>query len=365
MDKAIKKIAEAFNIKGEAVNEEIIANGHINRTYKIESDSNGKRSFYLLQKINTFVFKNPDILMENIVSVTEFLKKKIRLNGGDENRETLTVIKTKEGKSYYKTPEGECWRCYIFVNGTYALNSIENPEVFYETGRAFGNFGNLLSDYPSETLFETIPDFHNTAKRYENLENAIKNDRAKRVGEVGNEIDFIRKRKSDTHLLTDSINKKELPVRVTHNDTKLNNILFDKRTNKGICIIDLDTVMPGLSLYDFGDCVRYGASTCSEDEKDMDKVSLDLNLFEEFSKGYLSSAGKTLTEKEKELLPFSVKLMTLELGIRFLEDYLNGDEYFKTDYPDHNLIRTRVQLKLVEDIESKLSKMEEIIKKVQ
>lgn len=365
MNEELKSIINSFRITGEPVSFTAITDGHINRTYKVTVENGGETEKYLLQKINTFVFKNPDELMHNIFSVTDFLREKIRKNGGDESRETLTFLKTKDGRNYLKTENGECWRCYIFVDDAYALNSIDSPEIFYETGRAFGIFQNLLSDYPIDTLFETIPDFHNTEKRYENLENAIKNDRAGRVKTVENEIEFIRKRKDDTHLFTDLIKKNELPVRVTHNDTKLNNILFDKTTNKGICVIDLDTVMPGLSLYDFGDCIRYGASTAKEDEKDLSLVSIDLELFEAYAKGYLETAGKTLTQKEKELLAVSSKILTLELAIRFLEDYLNGDEYFNTDYPDHNLARTRTQLKLVEDIENKLPQMEEIIKKVQ
>jgi len=361
MNEEIRNIINSFAIQGKTVNAKAITDGHINSTYKVEVENNGETEKYLLQKINTFVFKNPDELMQNIVCVTEFLREKIRKNGGDESRGTLNFIKTKDGKNYFKTENGECWRCYVFVDNAYALNSIDSPEIFSEAGRTFGVFQNLLSDYPIDTLFETIPDFHNTKKRYENLENAIKNNRANRVDKVKNEIDFIRQRKDDTRLFTDLIDNNELPIRVTHNDTKLNNILFDEKTNKGICVIDLDTVMPGLSLYDFGDCIRYGASTAKEDEHDLSLVSLDLKLFEAYARGYLETAGETLTEKEKELLAVSSKILTLELAIRFLEDYLNGDEYFKTDYPDHNLFRTRAQLKLVEDIENKLPQIEEII----
>ena len=362
MNEDLKTIINSFEIPGEAVSFKAITDGHINSTYKITVNENGETKKYLLQKINTFVFKNPDALMQNIVNVTDFLRAKIRKNGGDESRETLTFIKTKDGRNYYKTESGECWRCYIFVDDAYAFNSIDSPEVFYEAGRAFGNFQNLLSDYPIDSLFETIPDFHNTEKRFENLERAIELDKAGRVNEVKEEIDFIKQRKSDTHLLTDLIKKGGLPVRVTHNDTKLNNILFDRSTNRGICVIDLDTVMPGLSLYDFGDCIRYGASTAKEDERDLSLVSIDLELFEAYSRGYLETAGASLTQKEKDLLAVSSKILSLELAIRFLEDYLNGDEYFKTDYPDHNLIRARVQLQLVKDIESKLPEMEKIIK---
>lgn len=361
MNEELTGIINSFDIPGEPVGFDAITDGHINRTYKVEVETENGSEFFLLQRINTFVFKNPDELMENIVNVTGFLKEKIRKNGGDENRETLTVIKTKDGRNYFKTDKNNCWRVYSFVRDTYALNSIDNPEIFYETGRAFGIFQRLLSDYPIDSLFETIPDFHNTEKRYESLEKAIKNNRANRVGEVKKEIEFIRQRKDDARLFTDLLRKNELPVRVTHNDTKLNNILFDKKTDKGICVIDLDTVMPGLSLYDFGDCIRYGASTAKEDEKDLSRVSIDLDLFEAYSNGYLEAAGQSLTEKEKSLLAVSVKIMTLELAIRFLEDYLNGDEYFNINYPDHNLARTRTQIKLVAEIEKKLPQMKKII----
>ncbi len=364
MNGNLKAIINSFDITGEKVSFTAITDGHINSTYKVTVENGEEIKKYLLQKINTFVFKNPDELMQNIVCVTEFLREKIRKNGGDETRETLTFIKTRDKKNYYRAENGDCWRCYVFVDDAYALNSIDSPEIFYEAGRTFGCFQSLLSDYPIETLYDTIPDFHNTEKRYENLENAIKNDRAGRVKKVEKEIEFIRKRKDDTHLFTDLIKKNELPVRVTHNDTKLNNVLFDKKTGKGICVIDLDTVMPGLSLYDFGDCIRYGASTAKEDEHDLSLVSIDLKLFEAYARGYLETAGSSLTEKEKELLAVSSKILTLELAIRFLEDYLNGDEYFKTDYPDHNLFRTKAQLKLVEDMESKMPQMEEIIRKI-
>ena len=363
MNEEIRSIINSFLIDGTPVIAKAITDGHINSTYRVDVEENGEIKKYLLQKINTFVFKNPDELMQNIVSVTEFLREKIRKNGGDEKRETLTFIKTKDGKNYSRTENGECWRCYVFVDDAYAFNAIDKSETFLEAGRTFGAFQNMLSDYPIDTLFETIPDFHNTKKRYENLLNAIKADKAGRVNEVKEEIKFITKRENDTHLLTDLIDKGELPIRVTHNDTKLNNVLFDSKTGKGLCVIDLDTVMPGLSLYDFGDCIRYGASTAKEDERDLSLVSLDLELFEAYAKGYLQTAGESLTKKEKDLLAVSSKIMSLELAMRFLEDYLNGDEYFRTNYSDHNLVRTRVQLKLIKDIESKLPAMEEIIKK--
>jgi Ser/Thr protein kinase RdoA (MazF antagonist) len=364
MEKEILEIANCFDITGVCASAEMITDGNINRTYRLRTVENGESFFYLLQKINTFVFRNPDELMQNIVSVTDFLKEKIRAFGGDESRETLTVIPAKDGKAYYTADNGECWRCYVYITDAHTCNSIESADAFFEAGRAFGTFQKLLADYPSETLFDTIPDFHNTYKRYLAFEKAVEDDRAKRAADVESEIDFIRRRRNDTGVLTELIEKNELPLRVTHNDTKLNNVLFDEKTGEGICIIDLDTVMCGLSLYDFGDGVRFGASAAAEDERDLSLVSFDLNLFEAFARGYLQTAGDALTQKEKSLLAFSAKLMTLELAMRFLTDYLNGDEYFKIDYPDHNLVRTRNQIRLVEDIEQKLGKMQEIIERL-
>ena len=364
MDKTTERIISQFDLKGMCTDISPITHGNINRTYKFEMTDAGRKSYYLLQKINTFVFKKPDELMQNILGITEFLKKKIRLAGGDEKRETVTVIPTHDGKSFFTDENGESWRCYIFIDGTYSCNTIDSEEVFFQAGKAFGKFQQLLSDYPSETLFETIPFFHDTYKRYLALEKAIEENKAGRREEVRSEIEFIRRREADTKKLTSLIETGELPIRVTHNDTKLNNILFDEKTDEGICIIDLDTVMPGLSLYDFGDSIRSGACPAEEDERVLDRVFLDLGLFKAYAKGYLLSAGESLTEKEKDTLAFSSKVMTLELAIRFLTDYLNGDEYFKINYPDHNLVRTRAQLKLVADIENKLPEMESIIKEL-
>ena len=355
---------KAFPSFGKYIGFRPITDGHINDTYVVEYKQNdGEISQYLLQRINTNVFTKPDELMQNIVNVTEFLHQRIAERGGDVNRETLTVYKTKQGENYYKDSQGSCWRLYNFVNGTYSLNEISSPVVFKNAAIAFGEFQNELADFPVDSLFETIPNFHNSVSRFRDFVESVCQNNAGRKELAQLEIDFVFERGKDCMTLVNLLDKGEIPLRVTHNDTKLNNILFDKQTDKGLCIVDLDTVMPGLSLYDFGDSIRFGASTAAEDETDLDKVELNLDLFAAYVEGYLESAGKSLTENEIKFLPFSAKLMTLECGMRFLADFLNGDSYFKIDYPEHNLVRARTQLKLVKEMEEKMGQMEEIVEK--
>lgn len=354
---AVRDIFSQFDLPGTFVSFCPIGCGHINDTLKVTVRQADGDHDYILQRINTGVFKNPDALMENVTHVTTYLAEMIRKNGGDPSRETLTVYPTGDGKSYYRTADGACMRVYNFVSDTYTLQSIDDPEDFRKAGAAFGNFQCMLADYPSETLHETIPDFHNTVSRFEALKAAIHADVAGRAAGVQAEMDFALAREADTHVLLDLLEQGELPLRVTHNDTKLNNILFDNATKSGRCVVDLDTVMPGLSLYDFGDSIRFGANTADEDERDVSKVSLSLELYRAYTEGFLSTAGASLTAREIEYLPFSAKLMTYECGIRFLTDYLNGDTYFHTAYPEHNLVRCRTQFALVADIERKLSEM--------
>ena len=360
----IDEIKEHYEFPGEYTGCYSIHNGHINNTYVLEFNDNGKYKAFLLQRINTYVFTNPDQLMENVVGVTEYLHKIIAENGGDPDRETLNVIKTKDSTPYFVSKDKRHWRCYNFITDAYTCQSIDNPVVFYNSAVAFGNFQRLLADYPADSLHETIPNFHNTVSRYNDLMKAIDKNTAGRAGSVKAEIDFAKEREADTHVVVDLIAEGKLPMRVTHNDTKLNNVMFDNKTDKGICVIDLDTVMPGSSLYDFGDSIRFGANHAAEDEKDLSLVYLDLNLFEQYCRGYLESAGKSLTKTEIEYLPFSAKLMTFECGMRFLGDYLNGDTYFKVDYPEHNLDRCRTQFALVADIEKKFDKMKEIVSQI-
>lgn len=345
-------LTESFALKGKYTGYSVKDDGNINSTFVISFDNGGKTEKYTLQKINTNVFRKPDELMQNLVGVTAHIKKK----GG---MKTLDFMRCTDGK-YYCVDGGDYWRCYRYVDNVYTCNIIENADVFRNAGKAFGRFQSLLSDYPINSLFDTIPDFHNTAKRFEAFKKSLAENKAGRADSVKKEIDFILSREDDMSTLTSLLESGELPLRVTHNDTKLNNILFDEKTNEGVCIIDLDTVMPGLSLYDFGDSIRFGANTAAEDEKDISKISLDLELYKAYTEGYLSSAGNSLTDAEIEYLPFSAKLMTLELAMRFLTDYLDGDSYFKLNYPEHNLVRTRAQQRLVEDIEAKLDEMKKI-----
>lgn len=364
MDK-IKEIADKFKISGTFYDAEIFGSGHINVTYLVtykKEDSSLKK--YIIQKVNTNVFKNINELMENVFDVTSYLRKIIKSNGGDENRETLHYIKTKDDKLYYKAEDGYCYRSYVFVTDSITYNSVESPELFKKSGEAFGKFQRMLSDYPANTLHETIPNFHNTESRFKDFEKSLKDNLSGRASNCQSEIDFVLARKNDCSVLTSKIETGELPLRVTHNDTKLNNVMFDEKTGECICVIDLDTVMPGLALYDFGDSIRFGANTAAEDEADLSKVSLSLEYFKAYAEGFLSMAGEALTDKEKELLAFSAKLMTFECGMRFLADYIDGDTYFKTSYPEHNLVRAKNQFKLVSDMEAKMPQMEEIIKEL-
>ncbi len=360
----IIKIVEKFKFKGKFIKAEPFGFGHINSTfvaYFEEEDSSVKR--YIIQKINTNIFKSPENLMENIENVTNHLKNKVISYGGNPNRETLIIVKTNDGKSFYKNESGECFRAYIFIENAKTYQLVENPNHFYNSGKAFGKFQEYLSDFPADNLYETIQDFHNTAKRYETFLEAVKNNIKDRAAEVQEEIQFVMDRAEDTRVLVDLLNENKLPLRVTHNDTKFNNVMIDDITGEGICVIDLDTVMPGSALFDFGDSIRSGATTAEEDDPRLSNVSLSLELFESFTRGFLESAGKSLTELEIENLPFSAKLLTFECGMRFLTDYLNGDTYFRIHREKHNLDRARNQFKLVQDMEEKLEEMKLIVAK--
>lgn len=358
----INKISSRFSFKGEKIGDYIIDNGHINDTFVVEYEQkDGTVLSYLLQRINVNVFKNPQELMSNILGVTDFLRDKIEKSGGDTSRECLTVIPTLDGKSYAFFEDYGYWRAYNFITDSYTANIIGSPEVFYNAARAFGRFQNMLAEYPIDTLFETIPNFHNTVSRFADFEKAVSDNLSGRLDSARAEADFILSRKEYSGKLLRLLEKGRLPLRVTHNDTKLNNVMFDRHSGEGVCVVDLDTVMPGLSLYDFGDSIRFGANTASEDEQDISKVSIDLTLFKSYVKGYLLEAGSSLTEAEINNLAFSSILMTYECGMRFLGDYINGDTYFKVSYPEHNLVRARTQIALVEDMERKFDEMKNIV----
>jgi len=359
-----EEIVTNFKFEGEFVKAEPYGFGHINDTYAIYfRKESGSTHRYILQRINHTVFKDPNQLMENISGVTSFLRKKITEAGGDPDRETLNLIPTLDNKFFYKNGDGNYWRAYIFIENACTYQVVENLNHFYNAGKAFGKFQKLLGNYPASTLHETIPNFHNTKKRYEAFLEAVKNDVKGRAASVKEEIDFVMQRASDASVLVDLLNEGKLPLRVTHNDTKFNNVMIDNATGEGVCVIDLDTVMPGLSLYDFGDSIRSGANPAAEDEKDLTKVWMDLDLYEHFTKGFLEQTGESLTPLEIEYLPFSAKIMTFECGMRFLTDYLNGDTYFKIHREEHNLDRTRTQFKMVADMEEKSEEMKRIVRK--
>lgn len=356
------ELVDKFLFEGKLVTGKSHVCGLINDTYIVDFEKeDGAIVKYVLQRINTDIFANPVQLMENIKSVTEHVAKKVRAEGGNPLRESLNLIPTIDGGTYYKTEDNEYWRAFIFIEGAKTYMMVQKPEDFYTCGKALGKFQEQLADFPADKLNETIPNFHNTWKRFEAFEKAVQEDKAGRVSSCKEDVDFILERKDETKVLVDLLEKGELPLRVTHNDTKYNNIMIDDITGEGICVIDLDTVMPGLSLYDFGDAIRSGATTAEEDEADLSKVNFDLNLYRQFTKGFLESAGASLTEKEIEYLPFSAKLITLELSMRFLMDHLNGDQYFKIARENHNLDRARNQLKLVKDMENNLEDMKAIV----
>lgn len=366
MVKFMREILKQFCFDGELKSYKQFGSGHINKTYIADYESDGGIKRYVVQKVNGSVFKNIDELMENVFSVTSYLRDEIKKNGGDPERETLHFIKTKDGKKYYTCSDGSFYRAYVFVRDSISFDSAENSELFKSSGIAFGRFQKMLSSFNADSLFETIPHFHDTKWRYENeFIPAVKEDKAGRVSTCKDEIDFITARESEMSRLFDLARDGKIPLRVTHNDTKLNNVMFDVNTKECVCVIDLDTVMPGIALFDFGDAVRFGANTADEDEKDLNKVGINLEYFKAYAEGFLSEAGDAFNRCEKDNLAFASKLITLELAMRFLTDYINGDVYFNTDYQEHNLVRAKNQLKLVSDMESKMKKMEEIIKAVQ
>lgn len=358
----LENVADQFCFQGKFIDGMPYGFGHINDTYAINFvNDSGDGHRYIMQRINNNIFKDPYALMENIVEVTEHIKKKIIASGEDFSRQVLNVIYTKLGESCYRSEDNQYWRAYDFIEGAKTYQIVENEKHLYHAGNAFGKFQKLLSDFRASSLHETIPNFHNTKKRYYDFLNSVKKDPLNRAARVKDEINFVTKRAEETGIIVDLIGTGELPVRVTHNDTKFNNVMIDDITGEGICVLDLDTVMPGSSLYDFGDAIRSGTNPAEEDEKDLSKVCMDLRLFEFYTNGYLDSTRDVLNEKEIELLPLGAKLMTLECGMRFLADYLNGDVYFKIHREDHNLDRCRTQFKMVSDMESKWEQMVSIV----
>ena len=338
-------------------------NGHINDTFLLVYEQDGRTDRYVLQKINKYVFHHPDELMENAVGVTEHLRKKIKASGGDPEREVLCFVSAQNGKYYYLDGDGDYWRISRYIENTISRDTADSPEDLYVTGLAFGRFQSQMSDYPADSLYYTIPGFHDTRNRFERFKTVLEKNVAGRVKECEKEIAFILEREKLARYSMDSYDRGEIPLRVTHNDTKLNNLLIDRETGKAICVIDLDTVMPGFSMNDFGDAIRSGASTADEDEKDLSKVCCDLERYEAYTKGFIEGCSGKLTRHEIEILPMGALGITYEQALRFLTDYLEGDVYYKTAYPEHNLIRTRTQMRLVEEMEAREDEIRQIIER--
>ena len=349
-----KKLLSNFDINGEFVSCEPYGSGLINRTYVAVYSVNGKRKRFIVQRINTNLFKNVDGLMNNIKLVTEFNRNEIIKRGGDPDRESLTLVYTKNGAAYYRAEEGDCYRVYVFIEDAKGYDVVEKPEHFYQSAVAFGKFAQLLDRFDSTQLFEVLPDFHNTVKRFDNLKKSLAADKFNRAADVKAEIDFALKHENIVGNIVNLLESGKMPSRVTHNDTKLNNVLIDTRTDKAVCVIDLDTMMPGSICYDFGDSIRFGCNPCLEDTPETEKVIFSVSLFEEYARGYLI---------EKKNLTMGAILMTYECGIRFLTDYLDGDVYFRLSRERQNIDRTRTQFKLVADMESQYDKLNSIIDK--
>ncbi|MBQ8579841.1 MAG: aminoglycoside phosphotransferase family protein [Oscillospiraceae bacterium] len=354
----LQEVLEAFDFGGHIVRAEPFGCGHINDTFRVYTSAD--RS-YILQRMSAAAFKRPDQLMQNIIGVTEFLRKKAVQAGGDPDRESLTVLRPKNGRNYYTDSQGGAWRVTLYIAGSCCYQTADTPELFEASAKAFGRFQRMLCDYPADTLFETIPHFHDTEDRLDKLKAAIAAAPSELAGECRAEIDFALAREADCSVACRALREGVLPLRVTHNDTKLNNVLLDSETGQGLCVIDLDTTMPGLSIHDFGDSIRFGANHCAEDEQDLGKVNFDIELYEAYTRGFLEGAAGCLSQAELEYLPWGARLMTLECGIRFLTDYLQGNTYFRIHYPRQNLDRCRTQFKLVQDMEEQFAQMRHIV----
>jgi hypothetical protein len=361
-EKQLQEISKQFQIYGEILHAETFKIGHINETYSATYDQGGMRVRYIHQKINRTVFKNPPAVMENIMRVTMHIRRGLEAhNARDITRRSLIVIPTRNGKSFYRSSDGEYWRTFVFIEGVETFESVQSPEQALEAGRAFGEFQRLLVDLPGGRLNETIPDFHHTRKRFTALQQAIQKDHFNRAKEAKAEIDFALEHEPVVDVILQAMAKRKIPERITHNDTKFNNVMLDTLTGEARCVVDLDTVMPGCALYDFGDMVRTTTSPTLEDERDLSKVKMQMPMFKKLAEGYLSTAGKFLTKAERGYIAFSGKLITFEIGIRFLTDFLSGDTYFRIHRPGHNLDRCQTQFKLVESIERQEDAMQKYV----
>lgn len=361
----IGRIAGAFQLPGSFVSAAPYGSGHINDTYAVTQDLGGSPRRFLLQRINERVFRDPRGLMANVSRVCAHAQSRLRQAGRrDADRRALTLVPAKSGSDWHEDGVGGCWRCYLFIEGATGHDVVKNEQQAREAARAFGAFQALLADLPGGRLNETIPFFHHTPTRYANFVRALRADAHGRAAAAAEEISFALGREAEASLIVKAMSDGVIPERVTHNDTKLNNVLIDDATGEGVCVIDLDTVMPGSALYDFGDLVRTSTSPAAEDETDLSKVQMRMSMFRALTEGYLTSAGGFLTAQERAWLPFSGKLITFEIGLRFLTDWLEGDVYFKVRRPGHNLDRCRTQFALVRSIEAQMKEMEAVVASV-
>jgi len=364
-EKQLQEISKRFQIYGEILHAETLKIGHINETYSATYSQGGTRVRYIHQKINKNVFKNPAAVMDNVMRVTTHIRRKLEAQSTrDHTRRSLIVIPTRDGKSYFLNGDDGVWRTFLFIEGVETFEAVQSPDQAYQAGRAFGEFQRLLVDLPGGRLFETIPDFHNTRKRFSAFQAAVKNDHYNRAKEAKPEVDFALKRQPLVDVILNAMAKGKIPERITHNDTKFNNVMMDVLTGEAMCIVDLDTVMPGCALYDFGDMVRTTTSPTLEDEQDLTQVKMQMPMFKKLAQGYWSSAGHFLTKAEKSHIAFSGKLISFEIGLRFLTDFLSGDTYFRIHRPTHNLDRCRTQFKLVESIERQEEAMQKFVDKL-
>ena len=363
IDPIVQEVLSAYGFPAPVREVIRYGEGHINDTFCVLCQPReGEVIRFILQGLSRDIFPHPEELMENFIGITAYLRRQVLAQGGDPLRETLSLVDTRDGKPFYTDGNGKVWRLMPFIENTDCIQSA-TPALFEASARAFGRFQYMLRGYPAETLHETIANFHNTEDRYAKFLAAVEADKMNRAKDVQAEIEFVTRRRSDCSVALQALRDGVLPLRVTHNDTKLNNILIDRDTGEGICIIDLDTTMPGLSINDFGDSIRFGANHAREDEKDLSKVNFDISLYENFTRGFIQGANGGLTEAELRYLPWGARLMTLECGIRFLTDYLEGDRYFRIHYPEQNLDRCRTQFKLVQDMEQQWDAMNAVIEK--
>ncbi len=361
----LQQISRQFQIYGEILHAETCKIGHINETYSATYDQGGARVRYIHQKINQSVFKNPALLMDNVVRVTSHLRHKLQsLDARDITRRCLTIVPTRDGKAYYSDSDGDFWRTFVFIEGVQTFESVQSQQQALQAGKAFGFFQHLLVDLPGGRLVDTIPHFHHSRKRFQALQQAVENDHVNRALSAKAEIQFALRHEAMVDVILKSLADKKIPERITHNDTKFNNVMLDTVTGEAMCVVDLDTVMPGCALYDFGDMVRTTTSPTMEDELDLSKVRMQISMFKKLAEGYLSSAGAFLTPAERALIAFAGKLITFTIGLRFLTDHLAGDNYFRIHRPGHNLDRCRTQFKLVESIEHQEEAMQKFVDKL-